>query len=66
MQNNCTYSETILNIRKKLLEQNIPQRRIAKDLNVSDAFISMLLRGKRRSCRFNIWVKENLGVTVTK
>lgn len=47
-----------------LLKNNISQRSIAKDLGVSESYISMLISGVRHSDVFDSWVRKNLRVKI--
>jgi transcriptional regulator with XRE-family HTH domain len=49
-------------IKIKLLQHNLTQRDIAKALDVTEAYVSMLVKGKRKSEDFNVWVSVNLGI----
>ena len=51
-----------MQIKFTLLEKGISQTSIAKELNVTDGFISLAINGKRKSKKFDCWVEKNLGV----
>ena len=51
-------------IKTELLKRGWTQRHIAKQLNLSDAAISMYIVGKSKSKRFNSWLKKNLGISL--
>lgn len=45
----------------KLLQKSITQRSIARTLELSDSYISMLIKGERTNEDFDWWVTKNLG-----
>jgi len=49
----------------KLLQHGFTQRDIAKALNVTEPYVSMLMAGKRKSELFFNWVFKNLGVKLS-
>lgn len=49
-------------IKIKLLQYELTQRDIANDLDFTEAYISMLVSGKRTNEDFDTWVRKNLGV----
>ncbi len=51
-------------IKIKLLQHNLTQRDIAKALDVTEAYVSMLVKGRRKSEDFNVWVSVNLGINI--
>ena len=55
-------SKRFLTIKYKLLEKDIKQKQVAEELNISEAFLSLVISGKRNSREFDKWAKENLGI----
>lgn len=55
-------SERIVNIKLKLLKKRLKQRDVADELEFSESYVSLLINGKRKSVKFDTWVKENIGV----
>ena len=55
-----------MQVKFTLLEKGISQTKIAKELNVTDGFVSLAINGKRKSRKFNSWVWENLGVVLNE
>jgi DNA-directed RNA polymerase specialized sigma subunit len=49
-------------IRYKLIFRGITQKRIAKELNVTESYITRLITGERYSQDFEIFLKNNLEV----
>ena len=47
-------------IKIKLIELGMKQRDIANELGVSEFHVSNLITGKRKSKKFDKWLKENL------
>jgi len=56
--------DTIRQIKFKLLEKNLKQIDIAAALGYSRYHLNNILSGRRKSEKFNKWVKENLGVLI--
>lgn len=56
-----TISKCVL-IKVKLYELGFTQRDIAKALNVTEPYVSMLIKGTRKSQAFESWVFANLGI----
>lgn len=54
-------SERVILLKTKLLQRNITQRQIAKELNFSESYISMLISEERQCNKFDWWVTKNLG-----
>jgi DNA-binding Xre family transcriptional regulator len=54
-------SERIVNIKFKLLQKCLKQKDIAEELDVSESYISLLINGKRKSVKFDTWLKKNIG-----
>jgi len=50
-----------IKIKKALLEKGIIQRDIANELNIHESGISLYISGRKKSKRFEKWLKENLG-----
>lgn len=44
----------------KLLQHGFTQKDISKALNVTEAYVSMLISGRRKSEAFIKWVQRNL------
>lgn len=44
----------------KLLQHGFTQKDISKALNVTEAYVSMLISGKRKSEAFTRWTQKNL------
>lgn len=63
-RNKLTINDRAALIKTQLYLRNVDQRDIAKELNVSDAAISLFISGNRTSKRFNSWVLDNLGIEV--
>ena len=55
-------SERIVNIKLKLFKKRLKQRDVADELEFSESYVSLLINGKRRSVKFDTWLKENIGV----
>jgi len=47
-------------IKIKLLQHGFTQKDIAKVLNITEAYVSMLIKGKRRNEDFDRWIYANL------
>lgn len=45
-----------------LLKLGITQRQLAKQLGVTESYISMLLAGKRKNEQFNNWILNNISL----
>ena len=60
MDNNDDIS---LKIKYELIRRGITQKTIAKELCISQAAVSLLIKGKSKSQRFDEWVKNSLGIT---
>jgi len=54
--------DTVKQIKFKLLEKNLKQVDMAIALGYSRYHLNNILSGRRKSEKFNKWVKENLGV----
>jgi len=56
--------EKIIKIKTALLLKDLKQKDIAKELGISSAAVSMLINGKRKSKRFEEWVRKRLGIEI--
>ncbi|MDF2953961.1 MAG: hypothetical protein OD816_001206 [Thermodesulfobacterium sp.] len=56
--------EKIIKIKTALLLKGLKQKDIAKELGISSAAVSMLINGKRKSKRFEEWVRKRLGIEI--
>ncbi len=56
--------EKTIKIKIALILKGIKQKDIAKELGITPAAVSMLINGKRKSKRFEEWIKKNLGVKI--
>ena len=50
-----------IKIKKALLDKGIIQKEIAKELNIHETGISLYISGRKKSKRFEKWLKENIG-----
>jgi len=55
-----------LKIKLELMKKGISQKFIAEELEVTEGTISLFINGKRKSRRFNEWVKHNLRLNLNK
>ncbi len=56
--------EKVVKIKTALILKGMKQKDIAKELGITPAAVSMLIHGKRKSKRFEEWVKKNLGIEI--
>ncbi|MBO8143668.1 MAG: helix-turn-helix domain-containing protein [Thermodesulfobacterium sp.] len=56
--------EKIIKIKTALLLKGLKQKDIAKELGITSAAVSMLINGKRKSKRFEEWVRKRLGIEI--
>jgi len=56
--------EKIIKIKTALLLKGLKQKDIAKELGITPAAVSMLINGKRKSKRFEEWVRKRLGIEI--
>jgi transcriptional regulator len=56
--------EKAIKIKAALILKGLKQKDIARELGITPAAVSMLIHGKRKSKRFEEWVKKHLGVDI--
>ncbi|MCD6548246.1 MAG: helix-turn-helix domain-containing protein [Thermodesulfobacterium sp.] len=56
--------EKTIKIKTVLLLKGLKQKDIAKELGITPAAVSMLINGKRKSKRFEEWVRKRLGIEI--
>jgi len=56
--------EKMIKIKIALLLKGLKQKDIAEELGITSAAVSMLIKGKRKSKRFDEWVRKRLGIEI--
>lgn len=53
------------NIRAKMHEKNLHQKKIAKRLNISESYVTRLINGERYNRDFELFIRYELGLCYT-